>query len=193
MLYYHLDAFTRWNLSVPSTWEEYADLAEAHHGREGLFGSCMLIPGESRSRERRAGAACSCMRACACTCVHLSSARTWLCACACVRVSNPNPQRSPPSPPGCGSESYVLRLIYGSYVQTQGPSHGMYWDPETLEPLVNTPAMEAALKVGRARSSALCVWCRVAALLLCRAPRSCVLGTGLLAGLLGSRRRTRSV
>ncbi|PNW84895.1 hypothetical protein CHLRE_03g162900v5 [Chlamydomonas reinhardtii] len=94
MLYYHLDAFTRWNLSVPSTWEEYADLAEAHHGREGLFGSCMLIP-------------------------------------------------------GCGSESYVLRLIYGSYVQTQGPSHGMYWDPETLEPLVNTPAMEAALKIWR--------------------------------------------
>lgn len=50
---------------------------------------------------------------------------------------------------GCGSETLVLRAIFGSYVQTQGPSHGVLWDPETLEPLVDTPAMEAALAVSR--------------------------------------------
>ncbi len=63
------------------------------------------------------------------------------------------PRRLPPFTSacvaGCGSETLVLRAIFGSYVQTQGPSHGVLWDPETLQPLVDTPAMDAALAVSR--------------------------------------------
>ncbi|KAG2443266.1 hypothetical protein HYH02_009339 [Chlamydomonas schloesseri] len=36
-----------------------------------------------------------------------------------------------------------------SLAQTHGTSHGWLWDPETLEPLVNSPAGEEALKLFR--------------------------------------------
>ncbi|KXZ56419.1 hypothetical protein GPECTOR_1g373 [Gonium pectorale] len=94
IMYYHLDIFKRDNLSVPQTWEEFTDLAERYHGRDGMMGACIMAA-------------------------------------------------------GCRSDSYILRMIFGSYVQTEGQSHGMYWDPDTMDSLVNTPAMEAALAIFR--------------------------------------------
>ncbi|KAG2435233.1 hypothetical protein HXX76_007313 [Chlamydomonas incerta] len=88
-----LDIFQRDNLTVPQTWEQFADLAERYHnGPDGLVGACIM-------------------------------------------------------PIGCRGESLMLRTIYASYVQTQGHSQGV--DPETMQPLVNSPAMEAALRVFR--------------------------------------------
>ncbi|PNH12300.1 hypothetical protein TSOC_000775 [Tetrabaena socialis] len=94
LLYYHKGIFERDNLSVPQTWDEFADLAERYHGREGMLGACV-------------------------------------------------------QPAGCRSESFVLRMIFGSYVLTRGQSQGLFWDAESLDPLVKSPAMEAALKMFR--------------------------------------------
>lgn len=43
----------------------------------------------------------------------------------------------------------MLQAVYASYVQTAGLASGMYWDPEDMQVLADSPAMEAALKVGR--------------------------------------------
>ncbi|KAG2487560.1 hypothetical protein HYH03_013839 [Edaphochlamys debaryana] len=48
---------------------------------------------------------------------------------------------------GCRAESFLLRAILGSYVQSQGSGHGVFWDPSTLEPLVRNEAMERALMI----------------------------------------------
>ncbi|GFR47039.1 hypothetical protein Agub_g8724 [Astrephomene gubernaculifera] len=92
--YYHLPIFQRDGLRPPRTWEEFTDLAERYHGREGLVGACLWVP-------------------------------------------------------NCRSESFVLRYILGSYVQTHGPSQGVLWDAETLQQLGSTEAVEAALRIMR--------------------------------------------
>ncbi|KAG2446698.1 hypothetical protein HYH02_008264 [Chlamydomonas schloesseri] len=95
LMYYRLDIFQRDNLTVPQTWEQFADLAERYHnGPDGLVGACVM-------------------------------------------------------PIGCRGESLMLRTIYASYVQTHGHSQGVYWDPETMQPLVNSPAMGQALRIFR--------------------------------------------
>ncbi|KAG2449099.1 hypothetical protein HYH02_005847 [Chlamydomonas schloesseri] len=50
---------------------------------------------------------------------------------------------------GCRAESIMMRTIFGSYVQAEGPSQGLFWDAATMEPLFNSEAGEAALKIFR--------------------------------------------
>ncbi|EFJ41572.1 hypothetical protein VOLCADRAFT_98419 [Volvox carteri f. nagariensis] len=52
-------------------------------------------------------------------------------------------------PLGCGAESFVFRTILASYIQTHGPTHGLLWDPTSLEQLLNSPAGEQALEIFR--------------------------------------------
>ena len=42
----------------------------------------------------------------------------------------------------------MMRTIFGSYAQGEGPSQGLFWDAATMAPLFNSEAGEAALKVG---------------------------------------------
>ena len=44
---HRLDIFQRDNLTVPQTWEQFADLAERYHnGPDGLVGACIMPIGE---------------------------------------------------------------------------------------------------------------------------------------------------
>ncbi|KAG2499152.1 hypothetical protein HYH03_002734 [Edaphochlamys debaryana] len=92
MFYYHLEAFQKYNLTIPQTWEEFTDLAERFHGTDNLTG-------------------------------------------ACVQTEK------------CFSESFTLRMVFSSYVQTHGAVQGLFWDAETLATTVNSPAMQAALEI----------------------------------------------
>eukprot|EP00198_Chlamydomonas_reinhardtii_P012395 XP_001701732.1 predicted protein [Chlamydomonas reinhardtii] len=43
LTFYRLDIFQRDNLTVPQTWEQFADLAERYHnGPDGLVGACIM-------------------------------------------------------------------------------------------------------------------------------------------------------
>ncbi|KAG2446701.1 hypothetical protein HYH02_008266 [Chlamydomonas schloesseri] len=97
LLFYRLDIFQRDNLTVPQTWEQFADLAERYHnGPDGLVGNCNIPVGGT-----------------------------------------------------CRGESVFLRALLTSYIQTEGPSHGFLWDPETMQTLVTSEAGETALKMFR--------------------------------------------
>ncbi|KAG2448798.1 hypothetical protein HYH02_006149 [Chlamydomonas schloesseri] len=95
IMYYRLDIFRRDNLTVPTTWEQFTELAERYHkGPDGLNGACVL-------------------------------------------------------PVGCRSESVILRVILGAYVQAHGPSSGLLYDPASLAPLLDSQAGEQALTILR--------------------------------------------
>ncbi len=52
-------------------------------------------------------------------------------------------------PAGCFVDGTILQWILSTFVQTQGPSHGVFVDPASVASLANTTAMVQALEVMR--------------------------------------------
>lgn len=54
-----------------------------------------------------------------------------------------------PTRAACHADAFELLAVYASFVQTQGLAQGAFFDPASFQPLVQSPAMSAALRVLR--------------------------------------------
>ncbi|MEW5316190.1 MAG: hypothetical protein WDW38_007575 [Sanguina aurantia] len=175
VLAYRSDLLLALGLPPPETWEQLVSAAQAmaasapaaHSSGSPMYGFCGPVEAGTLNRD---GDAMLQRGPCTVVC----ATRGWECAWSCGKRCSPRAQTESPVriawPPvvgawatmlctphsvtaaspgaaGCDSAGRLLLSIWASRVQSGGPSSGMFFQPATLQPLLDNAAMAGALDV----------------------------------------------